>query len=52
MANYLPAFVIDTCPQAPIGVITILCSDSVEHQPGWLDALLRQQKQGVVDLRH
>ena len=31
---------------------TILCPDSAELQPGWLDVLLKQQKQGVVDLRH
>ena len=34
VANYLPVFVIDRCPQAPIGEITILCPDSPEHQPG------------------
>ena len=43
---------IDKCPQAPIGEITIVCPDSAELQPGWLDALLKQQKQDVVDLRH
>jgi hypothetical protein len=51
MANCLPVFVIDKCPQAPIGETTTLCPDSAELQPGWLDALLKQQKQGVVDLR-
>jgi len=52
VANYLPVFVIDKCPQAPLGEITISCADSAELRPGWLDALLKQQKQGVVDLRH
>ena len=52
VAYYLPVIVIDKCPQAPIGEITILCPDSAALQPGWLDALLKQQKQGVVDLRH
>jgi hypothetical protein len=52
VANYLPVIVIDRCPQAPLGEITILCPDSAELQPEWLDALLKQQKQGVVDLRH
>ena len=52
VANYLPVIVIDKCPQAPIGEITILCPDGAELQPGWLDALLNQEKQGVVDLRH
>ena len=50
--NYLPVIVIDKCPQAPLGEITVLCPDRAGLQPGWLDALLKQQKQGVVDLRH
>jgi len=52
VADHLPAFVIDKCPQAPIGEITLLCPDGAEHQPGWLGALLKQSKLGVVDLRH
>jgi hypothetical protein len=41
-----------SCGSHRFGVITILCPDSAELQPRWLDALLRQQKLGVVDLRH
>ena len=52
VANHLPVIVIDKCPQAPLGELTILCPDGAELQPGWLDALLKQQKQGLVDLRH
>ena len=51
VVNSLPVFGIDKCPQAPIGEMAILCPDRAELQPGWLDALLKQQKQGVVDLR-
>ena len=52
VVNYLPIFVIDKCPQAPLGEITILRPDSAELPPAWLAALLKQQKQGVVALRH
>ena len=34
VANYLPVVVIDKCPQAPLGEITILCPDGVELHPG------------------
>ena len=50
VANYLPAIVIYKCPQAPLSEITILCPDRAELQPGWLAALLKQQRQGVVAL--